>query len=65
MHLDELSREFSLQQRVAAAPNSLRYDIADCLRDAGYAVIESESGEEALFRAGKNAGRSIITSRRL
>ena len=23
MHLDELSREFSLQQRVAAAPNRL------------------------------------------
>ena len=25
-----------------------RYDIAGCLREAGYAVIESESGEEAL-----------------
>jgi CheY-like chemotaxis protein len=26
----------------------VRYDIAGCLREAGYAVIESESGEEAL-----------------
>jgi hypothetical protein len=28
----------------------VRYDIAGCLRDAGYAVIESERGEEALAR---------------
>ena len=26
----------------------VRYDIAGCLREAGYAVIESESGEQAL-----------------
>jgi CheY-like chemotaxis protein len=26
----------------------VRYDIAGCLREAGYAIIESESGEEAL-----------------
>jgi CheY-like chemotaxis protein len=26
----------------------VRFDIAGCLRDAGYAVIESQSGEEAL-----------------
>ena len=26
----------------------VRYDIAGCLREAGYAVIESESGEEAI-----------------
>jgi CheY-like chemotaxis protein len=33
----------------------VRYDIADCLREAGYAVIESESGEEealALCKSG-------------
>ncbi len=26
----------------------VRYDIAGCLRDAGYVVIETESGEEAI-----------------
>jgi CheY-like chemotaxis protein len=26
----------------------VRYDIAGCLREAGYTVVESESGEEAL-----------------
>jgi CheY-like chemotaxis protein len=26
----------------------VRYEIADCLRDAGYIVVETESGEEAI-----------------
>ena len=26
----------------------VRYDIAGCLREAGYAVIETENGEEAI-----------------
>ena len=26
----------------------LRYTVADCLRDAGYVVVETESGEEAI-----------------
>jgi CheY-like chemotaxis protein len=26
----------------------LRYSVADCLRDAGYVVVETESGEEAI-----------------
>ena len=40
----------------------MRYDIAGCLREAGYAVIESESGEEALALCKSGLSIDIIVT---
>ena len=34
----------------------VRYDIASCLREAGYVVVESGSGEDAVAVCSKSAG---------
>ena len=34
----------------------IRYDIATCLREAGYVVVESGSGEDAVAVCSKSAG---------
>jgi CheY-like chemotaxis protein len=40
----------------------VRYDIAGCLREAGYAVLETGSGEEALALCKSDMSIDIIVT---
>jgi CheY-like chemotaxis protein len=38
----------------------VRYGVADCLRDAGYVVVETESGEEAIALCKSDVSIDIV-----
>jgi CheY-like chemotaxis protein len=38
----------------------VRYSVADCLRDAGYVVVETESGEEAIALCKSDMSTDIV-----
>ena len=38
----------------------VRCDVADCLRDAGYVVVETASGEEAIALCNSNTSIDIV-----